>query len=183
MAHAPASKLCHANLCQNTTIKKTTCPGRRKMALVRQRLRHAAPQDLAKHTLLLLEGSPFQHSGSTMLSLPLTTRPSNLRIQHCNRMVQKWFQLEHTHLPAAQGNPCRELCNTTLSWVHSIPPANSRIRQHNCMGPPGLVARLESLVARLAPTVARWARTHDGGPCNTTPFYQLPRCLLHPQRN
>jgi len=55
------------------------------------------------------------------------------------------------------------------------------------MGLPGVVAQLASLVARLAGLVAevvvQWERTHDDGPCNTKPSYQLPRCLLHPRRN
>jgi len=135
-----------------------------------------------KHTLLLLGGTPFQHFGNTTLFWLLTTQPSNLRIQHCNRMVQRWFQLAHTHLPVDQGNPFHEPCNTTPFSARSIPPANSRIHQHNCMGPPGLVALLASLVARLAAlvarsveVVARWEGTRDGALCNTTLSCLLPK--------
>jgi len=112
-------------------------------------------------------------------------------------MVQRWFQLAHTHLPVDQGNPYRELYNTIPFSAHSTPPANSQTHQHNCMGPPGglallaaLVARLAALVARLAAVVARlvevvaqWEGTHDGELCNTTLSCQLPRYFLHPQRN
>jgi len=128
-----------------------------------------------KHTLLLLEGNPFRHYGNTILSWPLTTQPSNLRIRHCNRTGQRWFQLAHTHLPVDQGNPYRALCNTTPFSAHSTPPANSQIHQHSCMGPRGQVALLASLVARLAALVARSVEvavllegTRGGALCNTT---------------
>jgi len=134
-----------------------------------------------KHTLLLLEGTPCQHFGSTTPSWQLTIQPSNLRIQHCNRTVQKWFQLAHTHLPADQGNPCREPCNTILFSAHSIQPASSRIHRRNCMGLPGLVAVLA--LALVAEVAVLWVRNHGGGPCNTTISCSLPRCFHLPQHN
>jgi len=64
------------------------------------------------------------------------------------------------------------------------------------MGPPGGLALLAALVARLAAVarlavlvarsvvvVAQWEGTHDGELCNTTLSCQLPRYFLHPQRN
>merc|ERR1712038_698503 len=112
-----------------------------------------------------------------MLSWLLTNQPSNLRIRHCNRMVQTWCPQGHTHLPVDRGNPFHEPCSTTPFSAHSIQPANSRTHQHNCMGPLGRVASLASLVAGLAALVARsvevaaqWEGTRDGGLCNTTLF-------------
>jgi len=95
----------------------------------------------------------------------------------------------HTHLPVDQGNPWNEPCSTTPFSAHSIPLANSRIRQHNCMGLLGRVALLASLVARLAEWVATveaaalWVGIRGGGLCSTTLSCQLPRYSLHPQRN
>jgi len=163
---------------------RTTTPERRKMARTRQRPSAIEPSYniQLKHTLLLLGGTPSQHFGNTTLSWLLTTQPSNLRIQHCNHMVQRWFQLAHTHLLVDQGNPYHALCNTTPFSAHSTPPANLQIHQHNCMGPPGRVAllaspvaRLAALVARSVEVVARWEGTRDGGLCNTMLSCLLPK--------
>jgi len=144
------------------------------MAHMRQRSRPIMParKIQLKHTLPLLEGSPFLHSGNTTLFWLLTNLPSNWRIQHCNRMAQRWSPEVHTHLPVDRGSPCHEPCSTTPFSARSIPPANSRIHQHNCTGPPERVALLASLVARLAEWVATaaalWVGIHGGGLCSTT---------------
>jgi len=192
MAHGAGVVTITMQTCAGTYQSYKTTTGRRKMAHTRQRPSAIKPSyDIQlKHTLLLLGGTPFQHFGNTTLFWLLTTQPSNLRIQHCNRMVQRWFQLAHTHLPVDQGNPYRALCNTIPFLAHSILPANSQIHQHNCMGPPGRVAllaspvaRLAALVARSVEVVARWEGTRDGGLCNTTLSCLLPKSILHPQRN
>jgi len=50
-----------------------------------------------------------------------------------------------------------------------------------------LAARLAALVAMVEVAVveaaALWEGIHGGGLCNTTLSWQLPMCLLHPQRN
>jgi len=58
------------------------------------------------------------------------------------------------------------------------------------MDPLDEVALLASLVARLAPLVARsaeaapqWVGIRGDGLCSTTLSCQLPKCFLHPQRN
>jgi len=111
---------------------------------------HVCQKIKLRHILLLPEGNPFRHCGSTSLSWLHSTLPSNLRIQHCSRMAQRWFPQGHTHLPLDRGNPYHELCSTTPFSAHSIRPANSQIHQRNCMGLPELAALLASLAARLA---------------------------------
>jgi len=95
-----------------------------------------------KRILLLLEDNPFLHFGNTTLSWLLTNLPSNWRIPHCSRTVQRWSPQVHTHLAVDRGNPCHEPCSTTPFSARSILPANSQIHQHNCMGLPGRVAQL-----------------------------------------
>merc|ERR1719220_1019839 len=185
MAHGASVVTISMQTCAGTYQSCKTTPERRKMAHTRQRPSAIKPSYniQLKHTLLLLGGTPFQHFGNTTLFWLLTTQPSNLRIQHCNRMVQRWFQLAHTHLPVDQGSPCREPCNTTPFSAHSIQPANSRIHQHNCTGPPGRVALLASLVAILVEVAVLWVGIHGGALCSTTISSQLPRYFRHPQRN
>jgi len=114
------------------------------MAHMRQRSRLVKParKIQLRRTLLLLEGSPSLRCGNTNPFSPLTSLPSNWRILHCSRMAQRWSPQVHTRLPVDRGNPCHELCNTTPSWEHSIPLANSQSHQHNCMGQPVRVALL-----------------------------------------
>jgi len=188
MAHAPAPKPCRANLCTRAYMAHKTSPEHRKMTqeCQRSKLAKSAQRTSFKHTLLLLEGNPFQHYGNTTPSWLQTTPPSNLRIRHCNHMAQRWSPRGHTLPPLDRGNPSHELCSTTPSSAHSIQPANSQTRQHNCMGLPGVVEQLASLVARLAGLVAvaaMWGRNHGGELCNTTFFCLLPKCSHHPRRN
>merc|ERR1719221_1415274 len=62
----------------------------------------------SKHSRQLLVGSPCLHCCNTKPSLPRTSLPSNLRNQHCNRMV--WRTSHSRRLDS--GSPCRGLCNT-----------------------------------------------------------------------
>merc|ERR1712209_39767 len=169
MAHAPAPKPCRANLCTRAYMTQE-CQ--------RSKLAKSAQRTSFKHTLLLLEGNPFQHYGNTNPSWLQTTPPSSLRIRHCNHMAQRWSPRGHTLPPHDRGNPSHELCSTTPSSAHSIQPANSRTRQHNCMGLPGVVAQLASLVAQM---VVLWVRNHGGELCNTTTSCLLPKCSHHPR--
>jgi len=124
------------------------------------------------------------HSGNTRPSWVLTNLPSNWRIQHCNHMAQRWSPQVHTRLPVDRGNLCHEPCSTTPFSARSIPPANSQIHQHNCMGRPGRVAWSASLVARRAQRVAvQWEGSRGGGLGNTMLSCQLPRCSQSPLRN
>jgi hypothetical protein len=61
------------------------------MTLMRQHSNRVEHDDKFKlrHTLRLQWGSPYQHCGSTILFSPLTNRPSNWQIQHCNRTAQR----------------------------------------------------------------------------------------------
>merc|ERR1712012_1430352 len=92
MAHAPAPKPCRANLCTRAYMAHKTSPEHRKMTqeCQRSKLAKIAQRTSFKHTLLLLEGNPFQHYGNTTPSWLQTTPPSSLRIRHCNHMAQRW---------------------------------------------------------------------------------------------